>query len=169
MVTMGKVVPRHHHLGPLTISAYRSTLGQVILVGFLCFLVVGMHAVLVYLGGGGQLDATPSDNCNTILYAVRCLPPPPLAYKYAYTKQVYAFTCCLSGSLVNYFGIKSGLVIRSLGYCMYGASFWCYNHTQVRLGAPPPPPPVYGERWGLQSPILPKSPRGVFRGNFPAR
>lgn len=70
-----------------------------------------MHAVLVYLGGGGQLDPTLSDNCNTILYSV------------------FAFVSLFSGSLINYFGLRTGLVIGSLGYATYGAAFWCYNHT----------------------------------------
>lgn len=36
----------------------------------------------------------------------------------------------LAGSIVNRAGIKASLSFGGLGYCIYVASFLCYNHTQ---------------------------------------
>ena len=39
------VVAKGYKLGPFTLPAYRSPLAQVILIGFVCFLVVGMTLI----------------------------------------------------------------------------------------------------------------------------
>ena len=39
------VVAKGYKLGPFTLPAYRSPLAQVILIGFVCFLVVGKNSM----------------------------------------------------------------------------------------------------------------------------
>ncbi|KIX01102.1 uncharacterized protein Z518_10168 [Rhinocladiella mackenziei CBS 650.93] len=99
-------------IGPIKLPAYRSPLAQTIIIAFVCFLVVGMFNVLASLGGAGQLDPTLSDQANIVLYAV------------------FAGLALLSGSICNYLGPKITLAIGAVGYALYAASFWCYNHTQ---------------------------------------
>lgn len=71
-----------------------------------------MFNVIASLGGGGQLDATTSDNANIILYSI------------------FAACALVSGSVCNYLGPKITLALGGVGYSMYSASFWCYNHTK---------------------------------------
>ncbi|KAA8912244.1 hypothetical protein TRICI_003573 [Trichomonascus ciferrii] len=104
--------PKPYKLGPISIPHYHSTYFQVFLVGFVNFLSVGMYNVLISLGGSGQLDPTTSENANTILYAL------------------FAFVALLSGSITNYFGPRITLSIGALGFALYGASFWSFNHNQ---------------------------------------
>lgn len=71
-----------------------------------------MFNVLASLGGAGQLDPTLSDRAGIILYSV------------------FAGLALVSGSICNYLGPKITLAIGGVGYALYAASFWCYNHTQ---------------------------------------
>lgn len=48
---------------------YYNPTGQVIFLGFVCFMGPGLFNALNGLGGGGQIDATVSANANTALYA----------------------------------------------------------------------------------------------------
>lgn len=48
---------------------YYHPTGQVIFLGFVCFMGPGLFNALNGLGGGGQIDATVSANANTALYA----------------------------------------------------------------------------------------------------
>lgn len=70
-----------------------------------------MFNALASLGGAGQLTADLSNKANTILYAV------------------FAAMALVSGSLYNYFGPRITLAAGGVGYALYSASFWCYNHT----------------------------------------
>ena len=70
-----------------------------------------MFNALASLGGAGQLTADLSNKANTILYAV------------------FAVMALVSGSLYNYFGPRITLAAGGVGYALYSASFWCYNHT----------------------------------------
>ncbi|KAF8907765.1 major facilitator superfamily domain-containing protein [Mucidula mucida] len=103
--------PKWRKLGPISIPPYRSTLFQTVLIGFICFLVVGMFNVMASLGGAGQVDATTADNSNTVLYAL------------------FAVIALVSGPICNYLGPKVTLAFGGVGYALYAASFWCYNHT----------------------------------------
>ncbi|KAK5229295.1 hypothetical protein LTR47_007897 [Exophiala xenobiotica] len=105
------VVARGYKIGPLVLPAYRSPLAQTIVIGFVCFLVVGMFNVLASLGGAGQLTADLSNRSNIILYSI------------------FAGLALFSGSVCNYLGPKITLAIGGVGYALYAASFWCYNHT----------------------------------------
>jgi hypothetical protein len=44
--------------------------------------------------------------------------------------SVFAALALVSGSVCNYLGPKITLAIGGVGYALYTASFWCYNHTQ---------------------------------------
>ncbi|KAI5831396.1 MFS general substrate transporter [Schizophyllum commune Tattone D] len=103
--------PKWHRVGPISLPPFRSTLAQTCLIGFICFLVVGMFNVLGSIGGAGQLDATTADNSNTVLYAL------------------FAAIALISGPVCNYLGPKVTLAFGGVGYALYAASFWCFNHT----------------------------------------
>ncbi|KAH8901532.1 MFS general substrate transporter [Thozetella sp. PMI_491] len=105
-------VARGYKIGPITLPAYRSPLAQTIMIAFVCFLVVGMFNVIASLGGAGQVDATTSDNANIVLYSV------------------FAGLGLVSGSICNYLGPKITLAIGGVGYALFAASFWSFNHTK---------------------------------------
>ncbi|KAI0112734.1 MFS general substrate transporter [Hypoxylon sp. NC0597] len=91
---------------------YASPKIQLLMVALVCFLCPGMYNALGGLGGGGQIDPTVQDHASTALYSV------------------FAVVAFFSGSFANKLGIKATLGIGGLGYCIYSASFLCYNHTQ---------------------------------------
>ena len=64
------------------------------------------------LGGGGQVDAHAGTASNTAVYA---------------TFSVVGF---FAGTITNWLGIKAALAFGGSGYCIYVASYLCYNHTQ---------------------------------------
>lgn len=68
------------------LPAYRSPMGQTLIITLVHSLVVGMFNVLSALGGGGQVDPTTSNNSNTILYSL------------------FAVLAIASGSVCNYIG-----------------------------------------------------------------
>ncbi|KAK3939296.1 major facilitator superfamily domain-containing protein [Diplogelasinospora grovesii] len=90
---------------------YASPIVQLVMVAMVCFLCPGMFNALSGLGAGGQVDATAQDNASTALYS---------------TFAVVAF---FSGTIANKLGVKLTLSFGGLGYCIYAASFLCYNHT----------------------------------------
>lgn len=98
-------------IGPLTLPWYASPTAQIAIVGFICFLCPGMFNAISGIGGGGQVNANAANQANTALYA---------------TFSIVAF---FAGSIVNRVGIKLTLSFGGLGYCIYVASFLCYNHT----------------------------------------
>jgi MFS family permease len=73
---------------------------------------VGMFNAVNGLGGAGQVDAKASTDSNTAVNA---------------TFSVVAF---FAGTITNWLGIKKALSFGGLGYCIYTASYLCYNHTQ---------------------------------------
>ena len=91
---------------------YSSTIVQVYIVGFILFLNPGMYNALAGLGGSGQVDATVQ---NQAALALHCS---------------FAVLGLVAGVVCNYLGIKWTMALGGLGYSMYSASFWCYNHTQ---------------------------------------
>lgn len=90
---------------------YASPKIQLLMVSLVCFLCPGMYNALSGLGGAGQLDTSVQDHASTALYSV------------------FAVVAFFSGSFANKLGIKTTLTIGGLGYCIYSASFLCYNHT----------------------------------------
>ncbi|KAI0181766.1 MFS general substrate transporter [Hypoxylon sp. FL1284] len=90
---------------------YASPKVQLFMVALVCFLCPGMYNALTGLGGGGQVDPTVQDHASTALYSV------------------FAVVGFLSGSVANKLGIQVTLTIGGLGYCIYAASFLCFNHT----------------------------------------
>lgn len=72
----------------------------------------GMFNAVNGMGAAGQLSAKASDDANTALYA---------------TFAVMGF---FAGTFANRLGIKRTMMIGGLGYCIYVASFLCYNHTK---------------------------------------
>ncbi|EGO56083.1 hypothetical protein NEUTE1DRAFT_122715 [Neurospora tetrasperma FGSC 2508] len=91
---------------------YASPLFQLLLVAVVCFMCPGMFNALSGLGGGGQVDHTAQDDANTALYS---------------TFAVVAF---FSGSIANKLGVRLTLSFGGLGYVIYIASFFSYNHNQ---------------------------------------
>ncbi|KAI2464609.1 MFS general substrate transporter [Annulohypoxylon bovei var. microspora] len=91
---------------------YASPKMQLLMVALVCFLCPGMYNALGGLGGGGQIDGTVQDHASTALYSV------------------FAVVAFFSGSFANKLGVKATLAIGGSGYCIYSASFLCYNHTQ---------------------------------------
>ena len=101
-------------LGPLGLGYYASPSFQLVMVSFVCFLCPGMFNAINGIGGAGQVDATTADQANIALYCFFC---------------VVGF---VAGSIVNRIGVKITLGIGGAGYCLYVASFLCYNHTGNR-------------------------------------
>ena len=99
-------------LGPL--GWYASPAFQLTMVGFVCFLCPGMFNALSGLGGGGQQDVTTANQATIALYCFFC---------------VVGF---FAGSIVNRLGVRLTLGFGGIGYCVYVASFICYNHTANR-------------------------------------
>ncbi|KAK3315456.1 major facilitator superfamily domain-containing protein [Apodospora peruviana] len=91
---------------------YASPIVQLLMVAMVCFLCPGMFNAIGGLGAAGQLDSSAQTNANTALYS---------------TFAVVAF---FSGTIANMLGVKMTLSFGGLGYCLYAASFLCYNHTQ---------------------------------------
>lgn len=91
---------------------YASPIIQLLMVAMVCFLCPGMFNALGGLGGGGQVDATAQNDANTALYST------------------FAVVGFFSGTLANMLGVRITLAFGGLGYCIYAASFLCYNHTQ---------------------------------------
>ncbi|GAB7364591.1 hypothetical protein MBLNU230_g5397t1 [Neophaeotheca triangularis] len=98
-------------LGPLTIPYYASPQMQLLLVAMVCFLCPGMFNAVNGLGGGGQLSSEASNASNTALYST------------------FAVVGFFAGTVTNVLGIKRSLSLGGLGYCIYVASYLCYNHT----------------------------------------
>ncbi|KAL8692326.1 MAG: hypothetical protein Q9218_002619 [Villophora microphyllina] len=103
---------RSRRIGPFTIPAYASPPIQLGLVAFVCFLCPGMFNALNGLGGGGQFDATTSNNSNVALYS---------------TFSVIGF---FAGTLTNRLGVKWTLSFGGTGYFIYIASYLSYNRNQ---------------------------------------
>ena len=103
---------RTYQIGPLHIPCYASPAFQLFLVALVCFLCPGMFNAVNALGGGGQFDATTSNNANVAVYS---------------TFSVVGF---FAGSFANRLGIKLTLSCGGLGYFLYVASYLSYNHNQ---------------------------------------
>ena len=103
---------RTFKLGPITVPAYASPPFQLTLVAFVCFMCPGMFNAVNGLGGGGQFDATTSDNANVAVYS---------------TFSVVGF---FAGSIANRLGIKLTLSLGGIGYFLYIASYLSYNINQ---------------------------------------
>ncbi|KAH7920535.1 MFS general substrate transporter [Leucogyrophana mollusca] len=85
-------------------GVYYHPVSQIVLLGFVCFLLPGMFNALTGLGGGGQIDATTSANSNAALYS---------------TGSAVAF---FAGSVHNKLGPKRTLQLGALGYpLMFGS------------------------------------------------
>lgn len=91
---------------------YASPKVQLFMVAMVCFLCPGMYNALGGLGGGGQLNTRVQDNASTALYSV------------------FAVVAFFAGTVTNKLGVKATLAFGGIGYCLYAASFLCYNHTQ---------------------------------------
>lgn len=91
---------------------YASPQVQLVIVALTCFMCPGMFNALTGIGGGGNENATAADNANTALYS---------------TFAVIGFT---AGTFTNRIGVKIALSFGGLGYCVYVASFLCYDYTQ---------------------------------------
>lgn len=90
---------------------YASPKIQLLMVALVCFMCPGMYNALTGLGGSGQLDPSVQNRASTALYSV------------------FAVIAFFSGTFANVIGVKVTMSIGGLGYCLYAASFLCYNHT----------------------------------------
>ncbi len=91
---------------------YASPKVQLVVLAMVCFLCPGMYNALGGLGGGGQVDPEVQDHASTALYS---------------TFAVVAF---FAGTFANVLGVRVTMGIGGIGYCLYAASFLCYNHTK---------------------------------------
>ncbi|KAL2117301.1 hypothetical protein VTJ04DRAFT_9469 [Mycothermus thermophilus] len=99
------------HIGKKEIW-YASPIVQLLMVAMVCFLCPGMYNALSGLGGSGQVDTTAQNDASTALYST------------------FAVVGFFSGTLANMLGVRVTLAFGGLGYCIYAASFLCYNHTK---------------------------------------
>lgn len=100
-----------------SIFRYNSPLVQVSLIGLVCFCCPGMFNALSGMGGGGQVDATASDNSLTALYTT------------------FAVFGILGGGIYNILGPRLTLLSACLTYVLYAGSFLYYNHHHNQLFA----------------------------------
>ncbi|KAG2081098.1 MFS general substrate transporter [Suillus discolor] len=88
---------------------YYHPITQVSMLGFVCFLGPGIFIALTGLGGGGQVNSKVQANASAILYAT------------------FAFFGLFSGSINNVLGPRWTLILGTLGYSLYIASFLVIN------------------------------------------
>ncbi|QKX60281.1 uncharacterized protein TRUGW13939_07424 [Talaromyces rugulosus] len=102
-------------IGPWTLPWFASPKIQLGMVAFVCFLCPGMFNALSGLGGGGRsaTDTSLADNMNTALYS---------------TFAVVGFA---AGSVVNRLGVRVGLGLGGIGYCLYSISLLVSVHKHV--------------------------------------
>ncbi|GAA5937997.1 hypothetical protein JCM1841_002913 [Sporobolomyces salmonicolor] len=101
---------------------YAKPVVQVCLIAFTCFCCPGMFNALSGIGGGGQQDATTSNNGSVALYST------------------FAVTSFFSGTINNRLGARLTLSLGAAGYALYVGSFLSYNinangHFVVAAGA----------------------------------
>ncbi|KAM0747922.1 MFS general substrate transporter [Meredithblackwellia eburnea MCA 4105] len=82
---------------------------QVALVALVCFACPGMFNALSGIGGGGQVDATASDNGSVALYST------------------FAVTSFFSGTIINRLGAPLTLGVGAAAYSLYIGSLLSYN------------------------------------------
>ncbi|KAG8709644.1 hypothetical protein FRC08_018203 [Ceratobasidium sp. 394] len=88
---------------------YKSTITQVVMLGFVCFMGPGLFNALNGLGGGGRVDTKTSANGNAALYAT------------------FAAGAFFAGSVTNKLGPRLTLLIGSTGYSLYIGSYLATN------------------------------------------
>ncbi|CAL0327533.1 unnamed protein product [Lupinus luteus] len=91
---------------------YNSPFVQVILIGLVCFCCPGMFNALSGMGGGGQVNATASNNSLTALYTF------------------FSIFGILGGGIYNILGPHLTLFAGCSTYVLYSGSFLYYNHYQ---------------------------------------
>ncbi|XP_061356641.1 UNC93-like protein 1 [Gastrolobium bilobum] len=91
---------------------YNSPFVQIILIGLVCFCCPGMFNALSGMGGGGQVNATASNNSLTALYTT------------------FAIFGILGGGIYNILGPHLTLFAGCSTYVLYAGSFLYYNHYQ---------------------------------------
>lgn len=85
---------------------------QLLMISIVCFLCPGMFNALGGLGGAGQIKQNANANANTALYST------------------FAVVGFFAGTITNRLGLRPALALGGIGYCVYAASFLCYNHTE---------------------------------------
>ncbi|KAI0075901.1 MFS general substrate transporter [Panus rudis PR-1116 ss-1] len=90
-------------------GVYYNPVVQVWLLGFVCFMCPGLFNALNGLGGGGQLHTDTSANANSALYAT------------------FAVAAFFAGSINNVLGSRLTLLLGSVGYALYIASYLVIN------------------------------------------
>ncbi|KAG2043284.1 MFS general substrate transporter [Suillus americanus] len=88
---------------------YYHPVTQISILGFVCFMGPGIFTALTGLGGGGQVNSRVQANSSAILYAT------------------FAFFGLFSGSINNILGPRWTLMLGTLGYSLYIASFLVIN------------------------------------------
>lgn len=112
-----------------------------------------MFNAVVGLGGSGQLSANSyvGSTSSSALYAA------------------FSVVGFFAGTVTNALGIRTALSIGGLGYCVYVASFLCYNYTQntgfiifagLLLGC------CAGILWSAQGAIMMSYPPERLKGRF---
>ncbi|BGP44377.1 hypothetical protein JCM10450v2_000188 [Rhodotorula kratochvilovae] len=90
---------------------YRHPLFAALVVAWTAFCLPGSFGALNGLGAAGQVDATTSNIANAACFGT------------------IALGGLFSGALVNRIGFKWSLILGSVGYAPYAASFYWNNHT----------------------------------------
>ncbi|KAH8647350.1 major facilitator superfamily domain-containing protein [Xylariales sp. PMI_506] len=142
-------------IGSWKLPYFASPIIQLCYVALIFFLCPGMYNALSGLGGGGQLDATVSNNATVALYST------------------FATVAFFSGTVCNKLGVRITLGLGCFGYVLYISSFLCYNHTKnagfvIAAGA------ILGASaallWAAESVIMisypPENKRGRYIGIF---
>lgn len=103
------------------------------------------------LGGGGQFNATASNDSNTALYST------------------FAVVGFFAGTITNTIGVRWALSFGGIGYSVYISAYLCYNHTQnlgyvifsgALLGV------CAGVLWSAQGAIMMSYPTEAEKGRF---
>ncbi|KAF2014166.1 MFS general substrate transporter [Aaosphaeria arxii CBS 175.79] len=91
---------------------YASPIVQVILISVICFLCPGMFNALSGLGGAGQVNADVANKATVALYSTFA----PVAF--------------FGGTICNMLGVKTTVILGTVGYPIYVGSFLSYNYNQ---------------------------------------
>lgn len=101
-------------IGGKQLAPFNSSIVQLIMVSFVCFMCPGMYNALSGTGGNGlpyKYTATAS-NASVALYCT------------------FATVGFFSGTVLNRLGVKWSIAIGGIGYGLNAASYLCFNHTE---------------------------------------
>ncbi|RDW66964.1 hypothetical protein BP5796_09713 [Coleophoma crateriformis] len=101
----------------IRLKNYRTPMTQVVLIGLIAFMTVGMSSALNGAGGGGLLNTQQSTNANVAVYST------------------FAALAFFSGTIYNRVGIRVCLMFGGFGYAFLESAYFATAHIGDRATA----------------------------------